>query len=750
VRTNQEAPGPATEGNSQSNFEDLNLGYQHTGQQRHEDSNCIYGRGVWLYIAAGWRAALPLPPAAKSPPPKGFTGYDGAWPTDEQIATWTKDQPADANLMLRVNYGVIGIDVDAYGNKMGGRTLEEAEKRWGPLPPTYRSSSRGEDVVSGIRVYQVPEGVLFRTGIKFDDLGVGHIDIIQPHHRHITVYPSIHPNGGRYRWYGPDGVLLPEGVVPHVRDLPELPPKWVEQLSRDAVREEVFDGSASNRTRTARERINEELYHKLIALDDGRSPEPMVAQRGDKALNEVMNGPGSRYENARDHVASLIRFQAIGRVGVPAVLSDLRRAYVMEVTDTRPQHVAESEFLRLIEGAAAIVAATMPSDDWHTTARDSDGDGEDSTDQEESRDTPTWSPVDLTDLLAGESEQLRPTLFERTDGHGLVYPGMTHSFHGESESGKSLIIQAETVRLVNDGQDVLYIDFDSDVASVIARLREFGADPQAIADHFRYVQPEVRPDCVEERCAWEKTLSRSYALVVIDGVTDALGIFGYSMKDNDDVSQWIRTVPKQIATRTGAAVVLIDHVTKDSTNRGRWAIGGQAKMAGLTGAAYTVEVTAPLGRGLRGEVVLRVGKDRPGAVRPRCGSFRKDRTQEAARIIVDSTVSPPEVIVGAPGASGDADSSEQTAFRPTNLMQRASEVIEQHPGELTKNKVAEKAGGKKQTTLLAVDILYQEGYLTSERGRSGHFVYTSVKPYREQDDPMSDRYVNFGNAFDKA
>ena len=92
-------------------------------------------------------------------------------------------------------------------------------------------------------------------------------------------------------------------------------------------------------------------------------------------------------------------------------------------------------------------------------------------------------------------------------------------------------------------------------------------------------------------------LSGRYALGVIDGVTDALGVFGFSTNDNDDVARWIRSVPKLIAARTGAAVVLIDHVTKDAWNRNRFAIGGQAKMAGLTGAAYTAEVTAPLGRG---------------------------------------------------------------------------------------------------------------------------------------------------------
>ena len=240
---------------------------------------------------------------------------------------------------------------------------------------------------------------------------------------------------------------------------------------------------------------------------------------------------------------------------------------------------------------------------------------------------------------------------------------------------------------------------------------------------------------------------RSYALAVIDGVTDALGIFGCSTIDNDDVAGWIRAVPKQIAARTGAAVVLIDHVTKDASNRNRFAIGGQAKMAGLTGAAYTVDVVEPLGRGMRGELVLRIAKDRPGEVRRHCVSFsKKDRTQEAARIIVDSTVEPVMVTIGAPGARGDENSCGPAVFRPTNLMQRASEVIESHPGDLTKNKVAEKAGGKRQSTLQAIDVLRNEGYVTTTRGRSGRDVYESVRPYREQQDPLSDRYVNRGNA----
>ncbi|AFS13634.1 MULTISPECIES: bifunctional DNA primase/polymerase [Mycobacterium avium complex (MAC)] len=318
-----------------------------------------YGRAAQLYRDAGWLGVLPLLPREKVPHLAGFTGNDGAWPTDEQIAAWCRDQPADANLMLRVNYGLVGIDVDSYDGKTGGRTLEEAENRWGALPPTYRSSSRSEDPVSGIRVYRAPEGARFRAGIKFADLGVGDIDTIQPHHRHITAWPSIHPAGGRYRWYGPDGAMLPDGRVPLVQELPELPPTWVEHLSRDAVRDEVFDGSAPNRTQAQRERVNEELYQRLIALpEDGAPPDRVVADRLDRAMTDLTSGIGGRYDTTLEHVATLMRLHAAGRVGVPGALDQLHAAYVLEVADTRPQVVADAEFLRSIEGAAALVAAS--------------------------------------------------------------------------------------------------------------------------------------------------------------------------------------------------------------------------------------------------------------------------------------------------------------------------------------------------------------------------------------------------------
>ncbi len=200
-----------------------------------DSAKVIYGWGAPRYREAGWRGVLPLPPRRKKSPPVGFSGWQGKYPDDEQIKTWIATRPNDANLLLRLQPGQLGLDVDGYEGKKGGTTLMEASRRWGPLPPTYRNSARADDQVSGHLLFRVPERLVAVGDIKFDQGGdeVGDIDLIQPHHRFVVCWPSIHPKTGqRYRWYAPDGSLLPEGEVPRVDGLPYLPEVWVEALRK--------------------------------------------------------------------------------------------------------------------------------------------------------------------------------------------------------------------------------------------------------------------------------------------------------------------------------------------------------------------------------------------------------------------------------------------------------------------------------------------------------------------------------------
>lgn len=353
----------------------------------------------------------------------------------------------------------------------------------------------------------------------------------------------------------------------------------------------------------------------------------------------------------------------------------------------------------------------------------------------------SWADVDLTGLLDGTYRPIEPTLMPRGDGTCLVYPGLTHSFHGESESGKSLLAQMETVRLVNAGEHVLYLDHEADPDATVARLQMLGGQPDRIVECFHYKQPEAHPGTGgAEQADWQAMLARTYTLAVVDGVTDSLGLFGFGTQDNDDIARWARVLPRRIAADTGAAVIVIDHVTKDKESRGRFAIGGQAKIAGLTGAAYTVETTKPLGRGLAGEIVLRVGKDRPGHVRGHSGDMRgHDRTQETARVIVDSTVNPdrPTVTVTGPHSSDGASDR----FRPTALMERISRHIEAAGEPVSWTAMRADVSGKTEAKRQALDVLVTEGYLSREAGSRNANLHRSVTPYRQADDPESDRHI---------
>lgn len=213
---------------------------------------------VVQYRLKGWNV-LPLPEKKKKSPPGkssdtkglGFTGRDGRLVEDEDVEQWLKDEfwkrgniavrPGNVIQYNNMDYEVIGIDVDDYEGKSGGKHLLELEKTHGPLPNTYTSSARA-DGVSGIRWFLTPSGfeylgkpVLKSTGKASDS-----IEIIQKKHRYGILFPSVHPEGLQYRWYGrgqaPDGIHFTD-EIPNVVKLAELPDSWWKFLTRNGIEE---------------------------------------------------------------------------------------------------------------------------------------------------------------------------------------------------------------------------------------------------------------------------------------------------------------------------------------------------------------------------------------------------------------------------------------------------------------------------------------------------------------------------------
>ena len=352
---------------------------------------------------------------------------------------------------------------------------------------------------------------------------------------------------------------------------------------------------------------------------------------------------------------------------------------------------------------------------------------------------PTWEPADLAPYLDGTYTPPTPTLFTRTDHVALFYPGLVHDIHGESESGKSLLIQTECAHQLQQGNKVAYIDYESDAGQIIERLTLMGCTHKHISGGLTYIRPEQSPYSPREQHAFRALLTHEYTLVIIDGVTDALTQEGAASKDNDDIARWHRYIPRVIARHTGAAVVLIDHVTKNTDTRGRFAIGGQTKMAAIDGASYLAEVIHPLGRGMKGTITLRVAKDRPGSIRPKSGTYRPaDRTQEAARIIIDST-DPSKIITTVNPPDATQENTGIKEFRPVHLMEKLSRIIEEYktPISITELKKTYREDGgkaKNETILGAVNILLNENYLIEKEGPRNSRLLRSAHVYRAESD----------------
>ena len=332
-----------------------------------------------------------------------------------------------------------------------------------------------------------------------------------------------------------------------------------------------------------------------------------------------------------------------------------------------------------------------------------------------SDDESSWKPIPLNDFYDGLFQMPTATILKRSDGAGLIYPGKVHSFYGESESGKSWIAQIATAELLKIDQKVIYIDFESDAIDIVNRLKVLGVSRANLLQYFSYIRPDGPRDVNDTY--WQDILEPDRAvLVIIDGVTEALTMWGGQTKDNDEITRWMRIFPRTVATASGAAVVLIDHITKNAETRGRFAIGGQSKLATIDGAAYLCEPIELLAPGKIGTISMRVTKDRPGDVRRKAGAQRgKDRMQEAAIFTIDSTRPQMEYVIGVPLREDEAEANKE--FKK---LKEVAEFIHNHPGS-TRRMVQDGVAGSKESIGNIIGDLVAGGWIEN-RGNDRSFV----------------------------
>jgi hypothetical protein len=348
-----------------------------------------------------------------------------------------------------------------------------------------------------------------------------------------------------------------------------------------------------------------------------------------------------------------------------------------------------------------------------------------------SDDESSWKPIPLKDYFDGLFQMPTATILKRSDGAGLIYPGKVHSFYGESESGKSWIAQIATAELLKIDKKVIYIDFESDPIDIVNRLKTLGVSRANLLQYFSYIRPDGPRDVTDPY--WKDILEPNRSdLVIIDGVTEALTMWGGQTKDNDEITRWMRVFPRTVSKASGAAVVLIDHITKNAETRGRFAIGGQSKLATIDGAAYLCEPIELLAPGKIGSIALRVTKDRIGDVRSKAGPQKgKDRMQDAAIFTIDSTRPQMEYVIGVPLREDEAEANKE--FKK---LKEVAEFIHNHPGS-TRRMVQDGVAGSKESIGGIIGDLVAGGWIENRGNERSFVLYIS---------PMGKDHFNFVDA----
>lgn len=332
-----------------------------------------------------------------------------------------------------------------------------------------------------------------------------------------------------------------------------------------------------------------------------------------------------------------------------------------------------------------------------------------------------WDPLsdtEIDELLDRPEGWDAPTLMQVTNGPCLLYSGKVHSFAGESGSAKSWLLLLACVQAIQNDQTVLYLDFEDSGGGIYQRLVDLGVPRTQAKAQLDYVGPREAINPARWRRLSMRIQRRSYALCVLDGVTEAMTTHNLDLLDNADIARFLHLLPRRIAA-LGPAVAMIDHVSKNPDGR-RGAIGGQHKKAGIDGAAYLVEALEIFGRGKTGRSrVIVDGKDRSGYVNAAA-------TKGGTVAYMELRSWPDRGVTYRLTAP-----TEGETWEPTELMERVSKLLEEHPSGLNKNSIETMVKGKAEVIRTALDVLISKGYVKVERGARGSMVHTSARQYRK-------------------
>lgn len=287
------------------------------------------------------------------------------------------------------------------------------------------------------------------------------------------------------------------------------------------------------------------------------------------------------------------------------------------------------------------------------------------------------------------------------DVFDLFYSERSNSIIGETGTGKTwLAVAALADELRHDEQAaVIFLDYETSFGAVDGRFKALGVK----TTNLLYVQmdgpfEEAKAGLVTYT-KWLWAERRAYVtMAVIDCVTPMLACEGCRSPNTPVAVEAVQRPIFSWLADQNMGTIVIDHVSRDAEGRGRWAIGSERKLSGLTGVSYSLLGHDRFAPGKRGWSTLRLGKDRVGGV-----ARRVDNTKSlppVATFVLDSHKDGSAEAMVLP--VGTVKKSDAVACTTSSLLEAVSQFPELRWSELrTKVSGSNTAKAKVRDELLA-------------------------------------------------
>lgn len=670
------------------------------------------------YAALGWRV-VPIKPGTKRPIPTRWQQLSTTDP--DQIDRWWTGHP-DAGVGIATGQGLCVIDIDQHDTDGWDNWVDLCDQHnQPPTPDTVIACTGG----GGYHLlYTVPPGTRISNGAA-TRLPPG-IDV-RGDGGQIVAPPTIHTTGTPYAWSA--------GHAPTETTVAEMPLWLLDILTAPT------SPTAASETPTPAHATPE----PRSTTQDRPGDRWAATTTWDTLLTATGAHIGPPDREGRRPVTRPGKHPTEGTSATLWTTSDTLKVF----TTNWPHLEAEKTYSKLgfyaaihhhgdIHAAARALAATYGTPLDHTDPTDligttlttgaltatQAGPGP-APDPDQPRSG--WLQHDITEALTGNLEPLQPEILPVNGGPGhLFYRGRLNTIIGDSETLKTWTALIATISEIEAGRNVWWFDGEDVITTAISRLRALGAADRHLIDHFHWWGPDTRPSQLEWLALLDQLHQDQPSLIVVDSFDEMAGWWGITDTWRGENIIPLHQTWRQLARPHNTAIVFIDHQPKNKEGGSRWAGGSQRKISGIDGAAIVQELIGqPFGQGRRGRAKLTVGKDRPGGVRAQCANGK-------TIAVLDMESFPDGSITWtlAPEANQAQSGDEDAPFVPTKLMERVSIALEANPTGYGMTELKETVKGRKDTIILAVAMLEQQGHVARVRiGRRE--VVQLVKPYPE-------------------